>query len=127
MAMPFTDKTNKYIQISSDPNGGIVKLMDQMTAPILTKEGSPYEAGAITKMVHSCIDLNDNALNDPVMKKLLDDPNTHFDLVVVQPLMAGEAGYYLAHRWKAPLAIYYTAQSNLPFINTGGVTSSIRM
>jgi hypothetical protein len=37
-------------------------------------------------------------LSDPAMKKLLDDPNTKFDVVMTVVFIAHEAGYYLAHR-----------------------------
>ena len=63
-------------------------------------------------------DLNDNALSNPDIQSLVKDPNTRFDIVIVQPIMSAETGYYLAHRFKAPIAIWNTAQSHLPFIST---------
>ena len=52
----------------------------------------------MSKLKSGALELNDNVLNDPIMKKLLSDPSTTFDVVVVSPFLAGEAGYYLAHR-----------------------------
>ena len=47
--------------------------------------------------------LNDNALNNPIMKKFTADDKTKFDMVIVCPFLAGEAGYFLAHKWKSPM------------------------
>ena len=52
----------------------------------------------MSKLKSGALELNDNVLNDQIMKKLLSDPSTTFDVVVVSPFLAGEAGYYLAHR-----------------------------
>ena len=52
------------------------------------------------------------------MQKYLTDPNTKFDIVIVAPFLAGEAGYYLAHIFKAPLALFFTGQIHLPFVSS---------
>jgi hypothetical protein len=44
------------------------------------------------------------------MQALLNDPDTKFDAVMVIPFFGNEAGYYLAHRFKAPLILYFTGQ-----------------
>ena len=62
--------------------------------------------------------MNDNALSHLEIQKLIKDPDTKFDLVIVQPIMSGETGYYLAHRFKSPFAIWNTAQSHMPFISS---------
>ena len=53
-----------------------------------------------------------------MMQEMIKNPDTRFDLVIVQPLMTSEGGYYLAHKFKAPTAIYNTGQCHIPFINT---------
>ena len=72
----------------------------------------------MSAMMDTTYTLNDNALSDLEIQKLIKDPNTKFDLVIVQPILNSETGYYLAHRFKAPFAIWNTAQSHLPFIST---------
>lgn len=57
------------------------------------------------------IDTNDNALYHPEVKKLLNDRDTKFDVVVVCALV-NDVGYYLAHRFKASLALYLTTQNS---------------
>jgi len=62
--------------------------------------------------------LNDNALSNPIMKNLLENQETKFDMVIVSPILAGEAGYYLAHKWDCPFGIYFTGQSQIPFVSS---------
>ena len=52
----------------------------------------------LSKLKSGALELNDNVLNDPIMKKLISDPSTTFDIVIVSVFLAGESGYYLAHR-----------------------------
>ena len=40
-----------------------------------------------------------------MMKKFLSDPSQKFDIVIVGPFLAGEAGYYLAHKFKVKLKV----------------------
>ena len=49
---------------------------------------------------------NEQALSNPKMQRLIKDPNTKFDIVIIQPLYASEIGYYLAYRFKAPFALF---------------------
>ena len=101
----------------SDPEQTLMTKLAEATEPIMTgEETNPINAGI--KMMNASYNVNDNALSDPEIQKLIKDPNTRFDLVIVQPLINSEAGYYLAHRFKAPIAIWNTAQSHLPFIST---------
>ena len=95
--MPFKDKTDKYTVICSDPDGNIMKTLDTITQPVLQKTDSSV-MNVMTKLQSGALELNDNVLKDPIMKKMTDDPSTTFDIVIVSPFLAGEAGYYLAHR-----------------------------
>ena len=115
--MPFREKTDKYKIICSDPDTILMKEIAKSTEPMLMKEDTSM-INIMMNMLNLTYTLNDNALSDPMMKELIKDPNTHFDLVIVQPIMNSETGYYLAHKFKAPFAIYNTAQSHVPFINT---------
>lgn len=117
VAMPFLEKNANYTTIQTDPKGDIQSVLEMMTSPLVAKTESNV-ASALLRMSEIAIEMNENALNHPIMKQLLEDPNTTFDLVIVCKFMGGEPGYYLAHRWKAPTAIYVTAQSNLPFVST---------
>ena len=51
------------------------------------------------------------------MQTLLHDPNTKFDAVIVIPFFGNEAGYYLAHRFKAPLILYFTGQVSVSWVD----------
>ena len=115
--MPFKEKNAKYKIVLSDPEQTVLTKLAEATEPIMTgEEANPLNAGR--KMMNTSYNLNDNALSDPEIQKLIKDPNTRFDLVIVQPLINSETGYYLAHRFKAPIAIWNTAQSHMPFIST---------
>ena len=50
-------------------------------------------------LTDGALELSDNVLSDPIMKKMTSDPSTKFDIVIVSPFLAAEAGYYLAHRY----------------------------
>lgn len=114
--MPFEDKNAKYTVINSDPDGEIIKMIDSLTEPLLTQTDESM-VNAFFRIKGGALQLNDNALKHPTMKRLLDDPQTTFDLVLVCPFLAGEAGYLLAQKWKSPTAIYFTAQAQMPFVN----------
>ena len=60
---------------------------------------------------------NQNAFNDPKMKKIISDPNTKFDVVMTLFFTAHEAGYYLAHRFQAQLVFFSTGQVAIPMID----------
>ena len=51
------------------------------------------------------------------VQALLNDPTTKFDAVIVIPFFGNEAGYYLAHRFKAPLILYFTGQVSLSWVD----------
>ena len=85
-------------------------IMKEKYSHISIKERSSkilYLNLALTK---GALWLNDNALENLAMKKFIEDKNTEFDLVVVCPFFASEAGYYLAHRWNASLGIYFSGE-----------------
>ena len=115
--MPFKEKNAKYKIVLSDPEQTLLTKLAEATEPVMTGEDTNL-INVMTKMMNTTYNLNDNALSDPEIQKLIKDPNTRFDLVIVQPLFSSEAGYYLAHRFKAPIAVWNTAQSHMPFIST---------
>ena len=115
--IPFKEKTNKYKIIWSDPDSRLMKELAKGTEGAITKQDDST-ISVMNNMKEFIFYLSDTALGDPHMQELLKNPNTKFDLVIVQPFVGAEVGYYLAHRFKAPSAIYLTAQSALPFINT---------
>ena len=115
--MPFKEKNAKYKIVLSDPEQTLFIKLTEATEPVMTGEDT-NPLNVMIKMMNTSYNLNDNALSDPEIQKLIKDPNTKFDLVIVQPLFSSEAGYYLAHRFKAPIAIWNTAQSHMPFIST---------
>ena len=51
------------------------------------------------------------------VQALIKDPTTKFDAVIVMPFFGNEAGYYLAHRFKAPLILYFTGQVSLSWVD----------
>jgi glucuronosyltransferase len=116
--MPFDDKLDKVTVINCDPDKLIDKLANKVSSLKLVENNKDEKEIPILEAVDTAITLNDNALNHPVMKKLLSDPNTRFDAVIVSNFMAGEAGYYLAYKWQAELALYCSAQSRLPFLSS---------
>ena len=84
-------------------------LLGKLTEPAISGEDASF-VDLIPNMLNFVVTLNQNALKDPKAQKLIQDPNTKFDLVVVNPFLAGEIGYYLGHRFKAPLATYFTGK-----------------
>ena len=84
--------------------------MKQKYSPIRVKERPSQIFYLNLALTQGALWLNDNALENPVMKKLIEDGNTEFDLVIVCPFFASEAGYYLAYRWNAPLGIYFSGK-----------------
>ena len=64
-----------------------------------------------------CVKTCGEAFEHPTMKKLLDDPNTRFDIVIAVYIFGHEAGYYLAERFRAQLVLYFTAQLAIPTID----------
>ena len=117
--MPFCkDKTEfNYTIICSDPDDSIIKMLDETTEPILQKTGYSLISSMIT-VKEGALWLNDNVLGNTIMKKLIGDDKTKFDIIIVCPFLASEAGYYLAHKWNSAIGIYYSGQSQIPFINS---------
>ena len=116
--MPFeASKGSKYKVINVDPSGAFANAVTKVGEKVITKEDSNV-VNAMGTMVNAAIQSNENALSDPLMQKFLKDPNTKFDIVIVGPFLAGEAGYYLARKFKSPFAIYYTGQINMPFVSS---------
>ena len=106
--VPLDKDSETYNIINSDPGGTILKECTQ----IATKTPQLYKAFPV--LMNFGIMLNDNALSHPKMKEYTKNPNTKFDIVIVQPNFAGEGGYYLAHRFKAPIATFFTEGFRLP-------------
>ena len=94
----------------------IFVLLGKLTEPAISGKDASF-VDLIPNMLNFAVTLNQNALKDPKTQELLQNPNTKFDLVVVNPFLVGEIGYYLGHRFKAPLATYFTGQSHLPFVS----------
>ena len=91
VAMPFDVKTDKYTVINSDPDGSILELLDSATTPVLKKQ-SANPASAVFAIKGGALQLTENSLNNPIMQKLIKDPNTKFDLVIISPFLATETG-----------------------------------
>ena len=113
--MPFNEKTDKYQVLCTDPDGSIMKEVAVMFGAVLQKGINLSMMSQMTNFATKC---NQNALKHPQMQKWILDPTTKFDLVIVQPFLAGEAGYYLGYRFQAPTATYLTTQSQLPYISS---------
>ena len=64
-----------------------------------------------------CIKASGSAFDHPTMKRLLDDPETRFDVVIAVYIFGHEAGYYLAQRFQAQLVLYFTAQLAIPTLD----------
>ena len=116
VVMPFDGKGAKYKVINTDPEATIMKETDQISGSVVSGEDTK-NLSMFQKLIALAIQLNENAFKHPIMQGYLKNPDTKFDIVIVQPLFAGEAGYYLGHRFKAPLATYITAQSHIPQIS----------
>ncbi len=65
-------------------------------------------------MIQGAFDSNDNALGHPLLRAELDKG---FDVVLVSSFFCSEAGYYLAKRSDAALALYFTGQVSLSFMD----------
>ena len=96
--MPFKEKNANYKIILSDPEQTLMKKMAEATESVMTGEDT-NPINTMTKALDFTYTLNDNALSHPGLQKLIKDPNTKFDLVIVQPIMNSETGYYLAYRY----------------------------
>ena len=81
---------------------------------MLKGEGAPVP---VAKMVGVSMNATRNILTDPTMKKMLANPSTKFDVVITVFFMGHEAGYYMARRFGAQLAIYFTGQVSFPMLD----------
>ena len=101
VAMPFAQpKDAKYKVINVDPSGEFQDVIAKTTGAVLTKEENNV-INLMVNMLGKVMTLHENAIKDPLMQEYLNDPNTKFDLVIVGPFLAGEVGYYLAHKFDA--------------------------
>ena len=91
--MPFNEKTDKYQVLCTDPDGSIMKEVAGNFRAVLQNEINFLSM--MSQMTNFATKFNQNALKHPQMQKWIQDPTTKFDLVIVQPFLAGEAGYYL--------------------------------
>ena len=89
-------------------------LTEQQSKALLTHEGAENEKLMVFRLVQSAFDANDNALSDPRLRAEIDKG---FDIVIVSPFIASEAGYYVAERTKAHLVLYATTQVSFSFMN----------
>ncbi len=84
-----------------------------MSKQVLVGEGSD-EVGHYIDLVHGALDSNDKALGD---KRLRNHLAKGFDVVIVSPFIASEAGYYLAEKTNADLVLFWTVQSSISVID----------
>ncbi len=84
-----------------------------MSKQVLEGAGAD-EFGHIKDLVEGALESNDNALGDKRLRVHLDKG---FDVVVVSPFIASEAGYYLAQRSEAALVLFWTHQTSLSVID----------
>lgn len=82
--VPFTEDSEKYEIISTDPDGTLMKELLQFN----------NEASRIHDMIFGLmtrgIQFNENALNHPKMQYYMKDSSTKFDIVIVQTNFAGK-------------------------------------
>jgi glucuronosyltransferase len=107
------DKKFKEIVVKSDFD----KMSSELSSVALGDKGG-LAIPPVGAMIDASIGANDNALSHPDLKKLLDDRKTKFDVVITSNFVANEAGYYLAHRFNASLAHYFTAQTALSWVDS---------
>ncbi len=65
-------------------------------------------------VIQGAVDANDNALGNPQLRKQLDNG---FDVVLVSSFFCSEAGFYLAKRSDAALALYFSGQVSLSLMD----------
>jgi glucuronosyltransferase len=112
---PFVDKNDKVTMINSDPEGIIPQMLANISRDALVNDD--YGNVHVFHAIDTAVAASDIAINHHIMKKLLADPNTRFDAIIVIPMIACEAGYYLAHKWKAELVLYSTIQTKMSFMS----------
>lgn len=70
----------------------------------------------INEMLDMAFTTNKNALQGDAFQAHI-KRKTDFDVVIVSPFLANDAGYYLAHYFEADLALYFTGQATLPWMD----------
>jgi glucuronosyltransferase len=104
--------------INCDEGGTIMNNQFSKMSKDNLDSDNGVDLGVMLGLIETAISLNAKAFNHPIMKSLLADPNTKFDVVNVSPLIASEAGYYLAYKWKAELSLYITSLSRISFMSS---------
>ncbi len=66
-----------------------------MSKDLLSDSGKNNVLLVLWDMINAALETNDNALGDPKLRSHLEKG---FDVVLVSPFIASEAGYHLAHR-----------------------------
>lgn len=69
---------------------------------------------AASKFTELSFNASENAVLDPVFKKIIGDPKSKFDIVMTSVAPGNEIGYFFTHRFNSQLVIYCTAQVSLP-------------
>ncbi|TRY78677.1 hypothetical protein TCAL_13198 [Tigriopus californicus] len=87
--------------------------MKELSSELLTGKTTmmPFD-----KMLDMAFTTNRNALMEEALQTHI-RRKTDFDVVVVSPFLANDAGYYLAHYFEADLALYFTGQATLPWMD----------
>ena len=107
VVMPFDEKSAKASNvtvINIDPESKLEKFLGSISNDQL-KVGAAGVA-PIFDLMNIGVEMTGNALNHPTMQEFLKDPvKNKFDVWVVSPFLATEAGYYLAHKLNASLIL----------------------
>jgi len=94
-------------------NGSRFTELTEKTSSIAMTDG---KNPSLLDVVDTMIETNDIALSDPEIVKLLKDPNTKFDVVIVLVIF-NDVGVYLAHRFNSQLVIWNTGQVAMPWMD----------
>ncbi len=81
---------------------------------MMTGDEGVSDFAMVPQLMEAALGANDNALGDSTLRRELEKG---FDIVVVSPFFASEAGYHLAHRSQAHLVLYYTCQASISFMD----------
>ncbi len=92
----------------------ITALTESMSKDLLKEGSSKNAVSVIFELVHGALETNDNALGSPELRRELEKS---FDVVLVSPFIASEAGYHLAYRSGASLVSYFTGQVSISFLD----------
>ena len=87
----FEEDSETYNIIESDPDGNILnEWIEEISNPLEYFFGIPDFSSAVKLGIRA----NEKALNNTKMQRLIKNPNTKFDIVIIQPLIVSEIGYY---------------------------------